>query len=157
MKNLRCASCRVGRLRKTRAVDHLTIASHTFSARLPALRCASCGEHFFDAQGLARFELRIAVSLARSGVASGEAMRFLRKVAGMRAADLAELLDVTPETVSRWENGKQALDRRALAVLAALVIDQSEGRAVVLDALRAFRYPTRLARRVEFSARELSS
>jgi transcriptional regulator with XRE-family HTH domain len=29
--------------------------------------------------------------------------------------ELAELLDVTPETVSRWENGRQAIERRAVA------------------------------------------
>ena len=53
---------------------------------------------------------------------------------------LAELLDVTPMQVSRWENGRKPLERRAVALVSALALEQIEGRAAtraVLEALAA--------------------
>ncbi|HTP29443.1 MAG TPA: hypothetical protein VMK12_27735, partial [Anaeromyxobacteraceae bacterium] len=54
---------------------------------------------------------------------------------------LAELLDVTIETISRWEHGKQSLDRRAVALLASMVLDRIEGRTSTLDRLKALLKP----------------
>jgi transcriptional regulator with XRE-family HTH domain len=66
----------------------------------------------------------------------------------MRAADLAELLDVTPETVSRWETGKLDVAHAAWATLADVVIERTEGRTRMLDRLRALREPKKLAKTV---------
>jgi len=35
-----------------------------------------------------------------------------RKAIGKRAVDLAQELDSTPETISRWENGKAEIESR---------------------------------------------
>lgn len=37
----------------------------------------------------------------------GEQMRFLRKELGEKASEFAKIIDVAPETYSRWENGRQ--------------------------------------------------
>jgi transcriptional regulator with XRE-family HTH domain len=76
-----------------------------------------------------------------SGPATGEAFRFMRKVLGIPAIELAELLDVAPETVSRWENGKLPIERRALALLASMVLDRVEGVTTTLERLRSLRDP----------------
>lgn len=157
MKTKRCGGCKTGKLGQVRALDSVKVGGHTFSARVAALQCGHCGEVYFDGPGLERFELRVAVELARAGEGTEEAMRFMRKAVGLRAAEFAHLVDVTPETVSRWENGRQSMDHRALAVLASVVIDRFEGRTTMLDTLRAFNQPRKLARRIEFSPRELAA
>jgi transcriptional regulator with XRE-family HTH domain len=53
---------------------------------------------------------------------------------------LAELLDVTPMQVSRWENGRKPLERRAVALVSALALEQLDGKAAtraVLESLAA--------------------
>lgn len=146
----RCSNCS-GKVEKTQAPESVRVGRHLFSARVPAFRCRDCGEVYFQGPALERFELLVAVELARAGEASGEVMRFIRKALGLKAAELAELLDVTPETVSRWETGKQPLEHRAMAVLGSLVIERAEGRTAVLDTLKALRTPRKLGRRVELS------
>jgi DNA-binding transcriptional regulator YiaG len=82
---------------------------------------------------LEAFELDVAGELARHGEASSEAFGFMRRAMGVRAVDLAKLLDVTPETVSRWEHGRQPIDRGAAALLLAMVVDRVEGRTTTND------------------------
>ena len=48
-------------------------------------------------------------------------MRFLRKYLGFSGVDFAGLLDVTPETVSRWENGKKQMSPVAERALRLMV------------------------------------
>src|SRR5207253_1158815 len=97
-------------LQRSRQEDHLEVDGHRFSAFVPALRCECCGEVYLDGQALSRFELLVAGELARSGAQSGEAFQFMRKSIGMRAIDLGKLLDVSHETISRWETGKRPVD-----------------------------------------------
>jgi putative zinc finger/helix-turn-helix YgiT family protein len=153
----RCERCKTGKMEKTKAPDTVGVGKHVFSATVPAFKCRECGEVYFHGPSLERFELRAAVELARAGEASGEVMRFMRKATGMRAAELAELLAVTPETISRWETGKQTIERRAMAVLGSLVIERFEGRTAVLDNLKALREPRKLARRIQLSLNEVTT
>jgi DNA-binding transcriptional regulator YiaG len=83
------------------------------------------------------FELAVACELADRGVRTGEAVRHMRKVLGLRAADLARLLDLTPETISHWETGKARIGRAAFVVLGAMVQDALEGTSSTRDRLSA--------------------
>ena len=94
---------------------------------------------------------------ARAGESSGEVMRFMRKAAGLRALELAELLGVTPETVSRWETGKQPLEHRAMAILGSIVVERYEGRNSTLENLKALRNPRKLGRKIELSLNEATA
>ena len=65
-------------------------------------------------------ELRAAVAMARVTLAvklTGDEIRALRKAIGMRGNALADFLDVTPETYSRWENGKEPISKNAERIL----------------------------------------
>ncbi len=128
--------------------ERRTIEGREFVAGLPADKCTRCGETYVRGEALADFEKLVAGTLAQEGPASGEAFRFLRKAISLKAADLAALLGVTPETISRWENGQRAVDVAAWATLAAIVVEELQGQKLTLERLRATKASKR--RRVEF-------
>jgi putative zinc finger/helix-turn-helix YgiT family protein len=148
---MKCERCKTGKLEKTVAPESVEVGKHVFTARVPALKCRECSEVYFDGPTLERLELGAAVELARAGEATGEVMRFMRKAAGLRALELAELLAVTPETVSRWETGTRPMEHRAMAVLGTLVVERFEGRTSTLENLKALRRPKKLGRRIALS------
>src|SRR5205823_3869080 len=88
----------------------------------------SCGELLISGPGLVAFERAITLEVARGGEVGPEGFRWLRKAAGLKAVRLAELLDVTPMQVSRWENGRNPLERRAVALVSALALEQTGGK-----------------------------
>jgi transcriptional regulator with XRE-family HTH domain len=47
----------------------------------------------------------------------------VRKTAGLRAADLADLLGVSLQTVSSWENGKHPSDASTRGIIGSLPPD----------------------------------
>lgn len=74
--------------------------------------CAACGTDngisIPDAEGL-----EIAVAVARVCYPlklNAQEIRFLRRALGSQAKDLADELEVRPETVSNWENGKDPIN-----------------------------------------------
>jgi len=146
----RCTQCDSGALLVDSTAENTReVAGHLFVAFLPAKRCTSCGKVCFESVVLERFELHVAVAIAEAGVSSGQAFRYLRKSIGMRAAELAQLLDVSAETISRWETEKRNVDRGALALLGGLVRDAIEGRTSTLQQLRALHQPRPLAKTVQ--------
>lgn len=56
--------------------------------------------------------LEAAIAVARVTIPDklrGEEIRFMRKAIGLKAVELASFLDVVPETLSRWENGREVI------------------------------------------------
>jgi putative zinc finger/helix-turn-helix YgiT family protein len=149
----RCFNCKSTELVAGEHEDRLEIAGHEFTRALPTLRCAHCGQETIDGSELETFELEVAAELARHGELQGDAFRFMRHTLEMKAADFAELLGVTAETVSRWENGKQAIERRAAALLSSMVLDKLEGRTSTLDRLEALKKPSPLPKVVRLASR----
>jgi transcriptional regulator with XRE-family HTH domain len=72
----------------------------------------------------------------------------MRKAAGLRAADLGELLGLTPQHISRIENGKLPPDKRTIGLIAAIIEDRVEGTTRTIDQLRAIDNPRRPRGRV---------
>lgn len=138
----RCVKCGSEQVGESTAPDTFTIAGQTFTAEVPARRCGACDAVFFDGPALKEFERAAARELARHGPALGETFRFMRKALGVRGADLAELLDVPPETLSRWETGKLAMARTAWLTLSSLVLDFDGTQ----ERLRAVREPPKSSR-----------
>lgn len=137
----RCALCKSERLVVTQHADRREVAGRMFTATIQAKRCESCGEEYLELNDLAALDMAIAGELARHGEMSGESFRFMRKALGMRALEFAELLDVTHETVSRWEHERLPVERRAAALLCAMVLDRLEGRTTTLDRLKTLLKP----------------
>jgi putative zinc finger/helix-turn-helix YgiT family protein len=83
-------------------------------------QCGSCGETIFAGDEVQRQEREIATVLVARGVRTAAEFKFVRKVAGFRANEIAELLGVRPETVSRWERGEAEIPRSAAFALGEL-------------------------------------
>lgn len=133
-----CVSC-AGALGASRIQQTQKIGEREFVVVVAALTCHNCAAVYLEHGSLQRAELEIGGELARHGPPSGEAFRYLRKSLEMRASSLASLLGVTPETISRWENGQRTVDRTAWIVLGSLVLESSNAHPGTLGRLRALR------------------
>ena len=83
-------------------------------------RCSSCGEELYDAKEIDRQDALITAALVARGIRTGEEFVFVRKSAGLAAADIARLFGVRPETVWRWEHDEHEIPRTAAFALAQL-------------------------------------
>ena len=71
-------------------------------------RCGHCGEYAVAIPRLEEMHQALARAVAtKAERLSADEIRFLRKHLGWSGADFAAHFAVTPQTVSRWENGKQ--------------------------------------------------
>ena len=132
----KCANCG-SQLERTTTTRVQQIAKRKFSTDVAARVCTACAAVYVDADALERADLDVACALAERGPASGETFRFMRKALGMRASDLAELLGVTPETVSRWENEQRPVDGATWITLGSLVLEEAHKVPATLERLRA--------------------
>lgn len=149
----RCFNCKSTELVAAEHEDRIEVSGHRFTRSLPVMRCTRCGEETTKGQDIEAFELEVAAELARHGELPADAFKYMRRTLGMKAAELAELLDVAPETISRWENDKQTIERRAAALLSSMVLDKVEGRTSTLDRLRALMKPSPLPKLVRLVPR----
>lgn len=139
----RCHRCQGSDMRQVRErfVDRFPLADgrtldFVFDD-FPQKVCSSCGERHYQAKDLMAAEDAVTQELVARGIRDGAVFRHLRKALGLKATELASLLGVTPETISRWENGRNEADRAVWATLDLLVDDRRAGRTATLDRLRA--------------------
>lgn len=138
---IRCAKCKHQNLQDTKKTRTRTVAGHTFQVELDAQLCSACGAIYYSSQTVEAYEMAIAVWLAEHGVNDGEAVRLMRSVLNLKGLELATLLDVAPETLSRWEKEHRAPDRKATALLASMVLDRVAGHDQTLQRLRSWQNP----------------
>lgn len=145
-----CVRCgtKAKRFRKAKREQRYQVGETTYHANVPMLQCPGCGEGYVEGPDLKTAELAVAAEVARRGPAAGFSFRFMRKVLGIRGNEMAELLGVRPETISRWEQGRGHVDRSAWTVLSAIVIEEREGRRSLRERLETLRRPARTAKDV---------
>ena len=129
----KCSRCGNPGLHAKKRPAIRTVAGHSFKASVPALVCNSCGAVYFNGPALDDFDLAVVNKLASAGVSDSEAIKFMRKAVGLPAVTLAELLDTSPETVSRWERRVSHIDRAAFAILAGIVMEKADHRSDTLE------------------------
>lgn len=146
----RCVKCgaKAKRFRKAKREQRYQIGETTYYTSVPMQECPSCGEGYVDGPALKAAELTVAAEVARRGPAAGTSFRFMRKVLGIRGNEIAELLGVRPETISRWEKGRGEVDRSAWAVLSSIVLEERDGRRTLRERLETLRRPARGAKDV---------
>jgi YgiT-type zinc finger domain-containing protein len=126
---MKCFEC--GEEMISDSIEHVfTISGVKVRGNMPAMRCPACGESSVDGDALGQHAVR-----------TPEVFRFMRKAIGMRAVDLAELLDADPATISRWERGKLDVDKHAFALLAELVEDRVNGKTSTEERLKLLAHP----------------
>ena len=133
----RCASCGHAGLVDDYASSSVRVGQKIFSALLPARTCPACNEAYIAHETLARFEMTVAKALVERAARDGSSFAFMRKALGLRSVELAELLAVAPETISRWEHDKIPVEHCAMALLGALVLEKVAGGSSTSDRLRA--------------------
>ena len=137
----RCLSCQSSDLRETREAVELRVPAPeplvVRVAGVSAIRCGACGESVLDGADLGRAQLLAGAEAMARGLRDGGTFKFIRKALGMRASELGSLLDVSPETISRWENGHRAAERAVWNTLADLVTDKLQGSDTTLTRLKA--------------------
>lgn len=104
---------------------------------VPVTLCGTCGERYFAAGiGTAEDNAMTRELIARQ-IRDPAVFKWFRKSAGLKATELAEILGVTAETISHWENGHTEPTRTMWAIMDALVEDEIAGRTTTLDRLRS--------------------
>ncbi len=140
----KCPNCNGRELSEGPQSVALEVGPRSFEGEAPGWSCASCAESYIHGPDLGHFEQLVAEWLAQHGFESGKELRFIRKVIGLRASDLAELLGVTSETVSHWETGKHQADVETRTALSGLLLDKIAGTTATRDLLEAHRKPDQL-------------
>ena len=139
----RCPNCKGTEIRKVRErfVDEFPLADgpklQYVCEDFPQQVCARCGERTYEAKDLSAADDAITRELVARGVRDAAVFRHLRKTLRLKATDLADLLGVTAETVSRWENGHNEPERAVWVTLEQLVDDHYVGKETTLARLRA--------------------
>lgn len=88
-------------------------------------RCRNCGEYAVKIPNILGLHRVIATTL--SGKASrmtGDEVKFLRKYLGYTGVDFGRQMNVTAETVSRWETGHGPIGVLADRLLRSMVLSQ---------------------------------
>src|SRR5579883_2304302 len=139
MRTQRCARCKGEKIREVLRERTANIGGLILIAKVPGFQCETCGEVWYSPAVLKSYELGLAKALAESGTRSGEAFRLMRKAIGIPARELAQILGLTNETISRWETEKREVDEHAMLLLGDLVFDAIAGRTTTKDRLQALR------------------
>jgi DNA-binding transcriptional regulator YiaG len=114
----------------------LTVGRYRVIGEYEAVPIDDSGTLGMPSTELGRLELQAAiVVLSETQSINGDELRFARKAMGLRQPDLAALLDVATETVSRWETGAETIRRQTqLAILLYLEHTARHGEPVPLVA-----------------------
>ena len=86
------------------------------------VRALEDGTPVFSYEQVAELERRAAITVLRDiELVQGEEFKFARKALDMSQPELAAYLGVAEETVSRWENGREAFKRPVQLALLGLL------------------------------------
>jgi hypothetical protein len=99
-------------------------------------RCVQCKECFFSLSVMKKLEDHMIRGLLRDGIRGPMGFVWLRKRVGLRIDSLAELLQVTPETIRKWEKRKRVIPSIYLAIVHVLASERRKGVSTTADGLR---------------------
>lgn len=104
---MKCFNCNKRMSKKTEGYHYTESGLDNVYLETPVFRCIKCKEVIADIPVIGELHVHIAVGLIKKdSLLTGKEIRFLRKQMNLKANELADILGVTKQTVSRWENGK---------------------------------------------------
>lgn len=110
----RCPQC--GRRMRRAVQDYQYVESGLTNVHLRrvAVFTCRCGEEVLDLPRVERLHSLIVQKLmSKPSVLSGSELRFIRKFIGVKAVDVARMLNVSQTTVSRWETGAEPIGKES--------------------------------------------
>ncbi|OJH35922.1 type II TA system antitoxin MqsA family protein [Cystobacter ferrugineus] len=123
---MECLNC--GGKMETRRENHRYTESGLDNVTLVGVevrRCATCGEWELVLPRVEALHRSLALTLVRKRTRlTAKEVRFLRKYLGFSGEDFARRMHVAPETVSRWETGKQDMGWTAEMALRLMVVHE---------------------------------
>ena len=135
MKCLRCASTMRTR-RENYKYDACGLPGITLVG-VGVARCPKCGDHEVAIPRIEDLHRAIAQAVIRKkGRLTPEEVRFLRKYLGWSGSDFSSHIGVTPETVSRWEQGAARVGATADRLLRLMVVTREPASDYSLDILK---------------------
>ena len=109
---------------------------HITLANVEVRRCPECGEHEVVIPKIEQLHQAIAQAvIGKKARLAADEVRFLRKHLGWSGADFARHMGVTPETVSRWENGRESIGPVADRLLRLMVVTKAPKREYAIETL----------------------
>lgn len=111
-------------MRRVRGRLHVSVNGERVAVPdMPHLRCPKCGEGLFSLAAARELERRgIDLYRAKYGLLSADEIRAIREHHGLTQAELARVLRLGNNTISRWEVGRY-VQSAAMDVLLRLIRD----------------------------------
>lgn len=124
MSNWRCMRCGGEKAKTTRENEPMEEAMPgVVLLGVEVTKCLQCGNREVAIPHLDALLKLIAETIVKKpGRLTGNEVRFVRSYLELSGMELAELMDATPATVSRWENNKTPVGRTADLLLRAIVM-----------------------------------
>lgn len=99
-------------------------------------RCSKCGDHEVVIPRIEELHRVLAAAVVRQATRlTKDEIRFLRKYLGYSGVDFAKVIGVAPETISRWENGKEKIGTSAEKLIRMLVVHTQPTRSYPIETL----------------------
>lgn len=136
MTKMKCTKCE-STMKVVTRTDQVPVAGVAFSVTWEVWECPKDGTWIVPPEVHREFDRRALRTIATQGPATGSTLKYLRGSMKMRAAELARAINVQPETLSRWENEAQPVNPLVWVTVAAMALDNLEGRATTTKRLRA--------------------
>lgn len=123
---MNCSECgQAGMVEKIIKRYHYTECGlpNIYLRNIQAYACVSCGSEDIVIPNILGLHQAIATDLAhKTERLRGVEIRFMRKYLGYSGKDFADVISVTPETVSRWENQSRMMDPTNEKLLRVMVL-----------------------------------
>lgn len=157
---MRCPECRSSDVSTVMRVHHyVECGLPNVFIRTPFLVCSACGASTLTIPALSGLHATIARAVAsQRETLTPEEFRFLRKQLRFSALQLAAIIDKTPETISRWENGRSTMPRSVelllrMSVLNDPALNDASGVAPATDFMTLRQVQLRLAAAADLPSR----
>lgn len=92
-------------------------------------QCGSCSAPRLSLEQLTEYQLSAVKTVLCEGHAEGAVIRYARKALGLTQKELGLILDYQHETVSKWENDKDKMQRSAIQALIGILCRALNGEA----------------------------
>lgn len=108
---MKCLNCNIVMKKKTTNYSYIDCGlKNVVLKNVDVCVCEECGEEEIMIPNMEHLHQTIAIVVAKQEPRLlPDEIRFLRSHLGFSGVEYAKAIDVTPETVSRWENGKEPM------------------------------------------------